>query len=222
MKLITFTARSIKESIALQLGEKLKLDGFTYKKASNEFICKKGDFTYFFNLLQTSWSDHHSIDVRLYISQKSIEDIYEKIVGKSHKLTIGNEIGRIYKSPDGREIINGDLHILLMQNEDIIAAIETLEAYYENIAKPYYESYKSLEAIDDIINNPPFEHCPAHVGGRFDNRCMKGLIVARLVDNPNYEHLVATYDEVIKGTMNTESIENYYKVREYLKYNRIK
>ena len=51
---------------------------------------------------------------------------------------------------------------------------------------------------------------------------MKGLIVARLVNNPSYENLVTTYDEAIKETMNTESIENYYKVKEYLMYNRIK
>jgi hypothetical protein len=50
---------------------------------------------------------------------------------------------------------------------------------------------------------------------------MKGLIVARLVNNQNYEKLVAIYDEEIKGTMNTNFIENYHKVREYLKYNKI-
>ena len=76
--------------------------------------------------------------------------------------------------------------------------------------------------ILDIINNPPFNHCPAYVGGNFDNRCMKGLIVARLADNPKYNELVEIYDEAIKETMNEMSIENYYKVREYLMYNKIK
>lgn len=221
MKLITFTAKNIKETISLQLGEKLIADGFVYKKTNNEFICKHGGFTYIFNLLQSSWSDHHSLDVRLYISQKDIEDIYEKIIGKSHKLTIGNEIGRIFRSPDGREVINADLSILLVHDEDVMAAVETLEGYYKRIAKPYFDKYKSLDALDNIINNPPFEYCPAHVGGSFDNRCMKGLIVAKLVNNPEYENLVAIYDEAIKETMNTESIENYYKVREYLMYHRI-
>ena len=50
---------------------------------------------------------------------------------------------------------------------------------------------------------------------------MKGLIVARLISNPNYDNLVTLYDEKIKGTMNTESIDNYQKVREYLTYNSI-
>jgi hypothetical protein len=222
MKLMTFTTKDIKENIALQLGENLKQDGFTYKKVKNEFICKRGDFTFIFNLLQTTWSDHYSLDVRLYISVHSIEDIYEKILSKTHRLTIGNEIGRIYNSSDGRQVENGDLHILLFQDEDVMAAAETLDSYYRRIAKPYYERYKTLQAIDDIINNPPFEHCPAHVGGRFDNRCIKGLIVARLVNNPDFEKLVTIYDEEIKGTMNAESIDNYHKVKDYLMHNRIK
>lgn len=147
----------------------------------------------------------------------------EKIIGKlRHKLTLGQELDRIYKSPDGREVVNGDLAIWLRQDEDVESAIETFEWYYSDIAKPYFERYNTMNAIDDIINNPPFNHCPAHVGGNFDERCMKGLIVARLVDSPKYEQLVAIYDEAIKETMNAMSIENYHKVREYLMYNRIK
>jgi hypothetical protein len=147
----------------------------------------------------------------------------ETIIGKlRYRKTIGQEIGRIYKSPDGRAVVNGDMTIWLRQNEDVESAIETLEWYYNDIAKPYFERYDTLDAIDDIINNPPFDHCPAHVGGNFDERCMKGLIVARLVDNPNYDQLVATYDEAIKETENSMSIENYHKVREYLIYNRVK
>ncbi|MDI9364936.1 MAG: hypothetical protein QM541_08290 [Flavobacterium sp.] len=215
-------SRDIKEKIALLLNERLKQNGFVYKKTSNEFIISENDCIFIFNMLLTAWSDHYSLGVRLYISQKKVEKIYEDILGKSHKLTIGNSIERISKSSDGREVINGDMVILLIQDEDLEAAVETLERYYNDIAKPYFEQYQTLDAINDIMNNPPFEYCPAHVGGNFDDRCMKGLIVARLVDNPNYEHLVAIYDEAIKETMNTKSIENYYRVREYLMYNRIK
>ena len=219
---MTFKANEIKDKIALRLGDKLAIDGFIYKKTRNEFICQKGDYNYLFILEQLSWSDHYSVQVRLAISQKQIETILERIIGKQrHKYTFVRDIARIYKSPDGRQIVNGNLAILLIYNEDIEAAIETLEGYYKNIAKPYFERYNSLEEIDDIMNNPPFEHSPAHVGGMLDDRCMKGLIVARLVNNPKYHDLVAIYDEKIKGTMSAESIENYYKVREYLNYNKI-
>jgi hypothetical protein len=222
MKIMTFKGNEIKEKIAVQLENKLTKDGFIYKKTMNEFLCKKDDYKYMFILEQLSWGDHYSIDVRLAISQKQIETILEKIIGKLRfKYTFWQDLARIYKSPDGRQIVNGNLAILLIQDEDITAAVETLEGYYENIAKPYFKRYDSLEAIDDIINNPPFEYCPADVGSGFDDRCMKGLIVARLVNNPKYDELVTIYDEEIKGTMNEEAIENYYKVRDYLMHNRI-
>jgi hypothetical protein len=223
MELITKKADQIKEEIAKQLKNVFWKDGFVYKKTMNEFKSQKGDYAYIFNIDQVAWSHHYSLDVRLYISQKQIENILERIIGKlRHHLTLGRGIDRIYKSPDGRKVINGNLSIRLIQNEDIEAAVETLEKYYNDIAMPYFERYTTLKAIDDIINSPPFDCCPAHVGGNFDNRCMKGLIVAKLVNNPSYEELVRIYDDKIKGTMNTQSIENYYKVRDYLMYNSIK
>jgi len=215
-------AKELKEKITKEFGEKIINDGFSYNKANNEFKCGNGNFIYFFSIEQVAWSHSYSIDVHLYVSQKQIELILEKIVGKRrHKMTLGQTVERIYKSPDGRKIINGNLTIWIRQDEDIEAAIESLGWYYMDIAKPYFEKYQTLQSIDHIINNPPFNHCPADVGGSFDNRCMKGLIVARLVNNPNYQKLLDIYDEAIKETMSTESIENYYKVREYLMYNKI-
>jgi hypothetical protein len=217
---MNFKSKEIKESISKELGSFLSQDNFVYKKTSNEFVSEVNEFSFIFNILLTAWSDHYSLDVRLYISHKKVEMIFEEILGKkSYKLTIGDDIERIFKSPDGKLVVQGNMSILLLQSEDIEAAIETLKGYYVNIAKPYFKRYHSLDAIHDIINNPPFEHCPAHVGGRLDHRCMKGLIIARLVNSSDYEQLVMTYDEAIKRTMNQDSIENYYKVREYLIYN---
>lgn len=222
MKLTTLSAKLIKQKLAFQLNEYLARDGFVYKNTNNEFISNNRDFLFVFNMLLTSWSDHYSLGVRLYISQKKVEHVYEHVLGKSHKLTIGNSIERISKSPDGREVINGDMAILLIQDEDIEAAVETLKRYYGDIAKPYFNKYQTLTAVDDIINNPPFDYCPAHVGGNFDDRCIRGLIVARLVGNPNFDRLMSIYDEKIKETMDQLSIENYKKVREYLMYNAIR
>lgn len=222
MKILSLKAKQVKELVAFGLNDLFVQEGFVYKKTLNQFEKKQGDYTSIFNILITAWSNHFSIDVRLYISQTEIENIYERIVKKSQRLTIGNSIERIFGSPDGREVVNANMVINLYFDEDVEAAVESLENYYTKIAKPYFDKYQTLESIDDIINHPPFENNPAHVGGIFATRCMKGLIVARLVNNPSYENLVTTYDEAIKETMNTESIENYYKVKEYLMYNRIK
>lgn len=170
-------------------------------------------------MLLTAWNLSYSLSIRLWISQKQIEDIYESIVGKSHGLTFGEEhIERIYYSPDGREIVKGDgLGIWLVNDEDVYNSTETLKTYYYKIAKPYFNKFTTLEAIDDFINNPPFEYSPAYVGAFLDDRCMKGLIAAKLVNNPNFKQLVGIYDELIKETESEESINNYRKVKSFLK-----
>ena len=196
---------------------------FKYKKKYNQFEKIKDDYRYIYNIQMAAWSYGFSISVKLYIEQKQIENVYEKILGKSNRLTLGNTLQRIYNSPDGREVVSsGTMDINIINDSDVEAAIESLEDFYNRIAKPYYEKYQDMKSIDDIINNPPFENCPADVGGIFADRCMKGLIVARFVNNPNYEQLVKIYDEAIKETMHVQSIESYYKVREHLIYNPIK
>jgi hypothetical protein len=221
MKDITLKVKDIKEYILTNFGTQIVSDGFLYKKADNEFFYVKGDYTYIFNILLSSWSNSYSLSVRLFISQKKIESIYESILGKSHKLTLNqNMIERIYYSPDGRTVVKGDsMAIWLTRNEDLYNVIDILKIYYNSIAKPYFEQFSTLEDIDNFINNPPFDYSPAYVGSNTDERCMKGLIVAKLVNNPNYERLVAIYDEINKKTLsevNPDSITNYNKVKEYL------
>jgi hypothetical protein len=222
---VSLKSQEIKDRISSELNLKFITEGFTYKKSSNDFKRSVGNYTYFFCIDQLAWSDHFSINVRIYISQKHIEDILEKILGKQrNRLTLGGNIATIKFSPDGRAIVNESLGIILLFEEDIDAATETLYQYYTDIAKPFFARYNRLEAIDDIINNEPYNHIPAHVSGNCDSRCMKGLIVAKLVNNPRYNELVAIYNEEMKETFRDfrqEAIEDYTKVREYLEHNEI-
>lgn len=210
-------AQEVKEIIASSLTLLMVTEGFKYKKSSNEYVCTVEDFTYSFCIDQLRWSDHYSIDVRLEISQKKIENVLEKIIGKQRfRATMGNTIGQIKLSPDGRKYVAGGLQFILLFEEDVTAAVETLFEYYSTIAKPYFKKYSSLKAIDDIMNNDPFDYLPPYYGAGLDGRCMKGLIVAKLVNNPEYDKLVTIYNDLIFETESEESIDNYVKVRDYL------
>lgn len=212
----------IKSAIVKDFGIFMSDLGFVFKKTDNQFIYNIGDYSYIFNMLITSWSDSSSISVRLFVVQKAIEQVYKEILGKSGEFTLyQNMLERIYYSPDGR--VNGkgeSLGIWIQRDEDMIKANTTLRKYYDEIAKPYFSKFTSLRAFDDYINNMPFDYSPAYVGGTTANRCIKGLIVARMVNNSNYQNLVDTYDEIIKETPK-ESMDNYLKVRDYLSYNPI-
>lgn len=226
MEKISFKAQEIKEYIANNLSPVLAKDGFQYKKNRNEFIYQKGDFKYVYNMLLTAWTNSYSLSVRLFIGQKKIEDIYKIILGVNDDLTFYQDmIERIYYTPDGRKIVKGeDLGIWLTQNDDLSKSIEILETYYEKVAKSYFSTFTTIEAFDSFMNNPPFEYSPAYVGSNTNERCMKGLIVAKLVNNPNYNQLVGIYDELIKKTVSDvqpDSEVNYNKVKEYLANNSI-
>jgi hypothetical protein len=160
----------------------------------------------------------------LWISQNKVEEIFQRVVGKwRHNLTFEQSmIERICYSPDGREIVNGpDLTIALIEDEDVFNATKTLETYYDEIAKPYFCTFRDIKSMDNFINNPPFEYIPAYVGGLLEERCLKGLIIAKLVHNPNYERLVEKYDELIKRTKSDDAVQNYNKLKLYLKNNLI-
>ena len=225
MNEITLKSSGIKNYIVETFGTKIKKDGFAYKKTDNEFVLRDGDYKFIFNIELTAWSNGYQLNVKLIISQKQIEDILEAILGKQrHRVTLGQSmLERLYYSPDGRKNGNGDsLAIWIARNADVLLFDKVLESYYQNIAKPYFKLFSKLEAFDDYMNKPPFEYPPAYVGGMYNNRCMKGLIVAKLVKNPGYDKLVAIYNDEIKKTISdvqSDSEENYIKVREYLARN---
>lgn len=217
----------IKQRIKNDFGSYTIGDGFIYKKTANEFIKIEGDFKCIINICPVSWSSSYSVNMKLRISQKRVEDILEKILGKQrHRLTFHEDmLETIYYSPDGRKIVKGEsLGLWFSTDNDVYTKLQSLKTYYTEIAKPYFSKFTSLETMDDFINSPPFEHSPAYVGAFTNARCMKGLIIAKLVKNPNYDKLVAIYDEVIKRTLSDvqpDSITNYNKVKEYLKQNSI-
>jgi hypothetical protein len=216
-------SQDIKNHISNTFGLEIKKDGFVYKKTNNEFVLIDGDYKFIFNIELTAWSTSYELNVHLRISQKEIENILETILGKQrHRLTLNQEmLERLYYSPDGRKNGKGEsLGVWMTKNEDILPLDKILKSYYENIAMPYFKLFSNLEAFDDYMNNPPFEYPPAYIGGALKNRCMKGLIVAKLVQNPNYDELVATYDKWIKATISDvqpDAETNYIRVRNYMR-----
>lgn len=218
---MTLKAHEIKDRISAELNLKLITEGFTYKKTANEFTRRSGNYTHIFSIDQLAWSDHYSINVRLYVSEKQIENTLEKVVGKQrNRFTLGGDIAVIKFCPDGRKVINQTLSIIVLFEEDIDAAVEALYQYYTEVGNPFFKRYNNLEAIDDIFNNEPYDCLPGHVSGNYDSRCMKGLIVAKLVNNLRYEELVAIYDEGMNETFKDfrqDAIGNYNRVKEYLK-----
>jgi hypothetical protein len=213
-------AEEIKNKISQQLKAKFLSKGFDYKKSSNLFIRKISGYTHYFYIDQLAWSDHYSVNVRLYISVKQVEDFLEKILGKQrNRFTLGGDIGKIKFSPDGKTVVNKSIGIIIMFEKDVDAAAETLASYFDDIALPFFDQYSNLKAVDEILNSAPFDNVPAYASGNFDTRCMKGLIVAMLVANLEYDNLVKVYDKEMATTFQDfrqDAMKTFVVVKDYL------
>ncbi len=221
MKLISLKSEEIKDRIAKEVGFLIANEGFSYKKTNNWFIKTKGDIENIFQMLFHTRTDHYAIEIFLYIRHKKVEKILRRIIGDSTNITLGNTLGVIFNSPDGREVVHNNMEILLIENADIEAACESISFFFQGIARTYFEQFENLEAIDDIVNNAPFDYTPANVGGTFGDRCMRGLVINRLLKKENFIDLIAIYNDEIKGTLNEQIIAEYEKVRDFLMYNKI-
>lgn len=212
--------KDVREKIADSLKDFLSSDNFVYKKSLSEFVSESEDFKYIIHLSFISWNTHISLTVSIYLTSLKVQKVFNGILKEKYNYSIGNELATIFNSRNARDVVQGNLNIIIRDGKSLDEAVETLQYFYEEIATPYFKKYSSLEILDDIINNPPFSHNPAHVGGDFALRCINGLIIATLIKSTRFFDVMAVYDEEIKTTP-PEAIEDYETVREYLKYNRV-
>src|SRR5690606_15628566 len=87
---------------------------------------------------------------------------------------------------------------------DVYRMIDELIHYLKNEALPYLESINNIEALDKIINENPTEPTAG----------VKGLILAKMSDNPNYEELKKKYRQLFidRQWAIQEDIDNLEKV----------
>jgi hypothetical protein len=83
-----------------------------------------------------------------------------------------------------------------------------------DIALPFYKKYSNLLVIDSLFNDPPYNEMPVLVQRTGGDRCMKGLIMAKLVERENYFELVKSFDDFIDNNRNF--LFQYNTVKKYL------
>lgn len=215
--MLTYKVNEIKNIVANGIGTKLVQDGFKFYKSA--FCYKKETSDNIYEISIPIYKMRFGIVVKtmLYVSNKAIEDFNSNLDEQNKRITLALEIHRFFNSPDGRTYKAGpSLDIIISDDSIVNFLFEKFNKYYQEIIKPYFESFTSLTDFDVAFNNPPFDYSPANVGTGGGERCTKGLIVAHLVDNPKFNELVDIYDLKILETYHSLSIQNYNKVKNYI------
>ena len=65
------------------------------------------------------------------------------------------------------------------------------------LALEYIKRYSTIEAVDKLYNQPPFDEYNPNCSS-LTHRCFIGLIAAKLVNNPEYDHLKKVYSAIIQ------------------------
>lgn len=185
--------RGLIEAIALRLST----DGFKFWAATSSFIRRSNDKTDWFVLTFLDPYDHPGWEIELGMGLRieCVEDIFHRTSrwnpkAQAETLTIGGSIGKIFP---------GDSHaynFFIDSSVDIPHVAAAIIDVFQERALPYFAKYCSLQEIDRELNSFPAQATPHRVMTWL--RCSTGLIVAKLVDRPDYEQLVDIYTSTLR------------------------
>lgn len=82
---------------------------------------------------------------------------------------------------------------LIERREDVKIVTDQISNDIKKYLLPYFDQHSSIEQIDKILNSN-LKNLIVH-NFAYPHRAMMGLIAAKLTKNPNYDQIVAVYDE---------------------------
>jgi len=121
--------------------------------------------------------------------------------------TIMSTYGRIMGQPYFRFKIQNE--------EELVLTCEKIDAFLVEIAFDFMEDNSHVAAVDKLINRYPEK--PSRFVFNESHRCIKGVIIARMVDNPQLETLIKAYHIVLqKHSLRDKMLPQYQKLVDYL------
>jgi hypothetical protein len=129
---------------------------------------------------------------------------------------LGNSIAEIISNPDGiHKKWNESLDLFVFNERDIPAVAKELLKQFEKIALPYCLSNSTVAMVDKLANSNPKEYS-VHLSN--DNqRIIKGIIAAKLNNNPSLNKLIEIYDkQIIEKDMSNRVREEMSRLKSIL------
>jgi len=176
------------------LRSRLDDEGFAYRKQKGWFLRRGADSTDFFQLVclksPGGWRIQPNVAVRI----ERVEEIFHRTSGFEARYqkgtpTIGGSVGAITRTH------NSDVEFRLESDSDVVSVAEEILTLFRSIGLPYFERFHSITAVDHELNDDPTRRTPHRAAPWL--RCSTGLIVAKLINRPNYHALLDIYTQVL-------------------------
>lgn len=202
------TQKEIVKKIIEGLQNELAVFDFKPKLSEQGFVRKDKNAIYFYYFLIYNRTviktgrKGFQIEPYVEINIPEIEKYYQEItLNKELKsewdfVTLGNSIANLLANPDGinRER-NQSLDLFIFDANDIEGVVTELLKYFKKVALPYFLTNNTVERVDQILNKHPKEYCVHLYNDLF--RFIKGIVAAKLSNNPRLDHLVTTYSDLL-------------------------
>lgn len=198
------TKAELRKLLFTGLDPLMNAEGFKIDRTQDWFIKETEDaFLMYQVLIYTEYNfqvkrNVFCIEPHLWIHVKKIEEIFLryshiKYDFPQRSYTLGNSI-YVLAHPQNLEytkIFNGTLRYYAFEPAHVPAITERLIQIYNQFAKAYFQDNATVSSVDKVLNHNielPTRHKASHY-----YRAVKGLIAARLCDNPDYAQLLKYY-----------------------------
>jgi len=157
---------------------------FKLRKTNFEYTKKIGDLRFIYWIGIHAKTDWFLITPSAFIGSTQTNKQFNEILGRDIQVTgstCGFGVGNVTNHQRGRYHVDA--------KGEISSAAKSIWLDFIEVAMPFFEETNSLEAIDGYLNKISEGRAPA---GSVSNAC-KGLIVAKLVNNPRFFELADIY-----------------------------
>ena len=222
------TQKEVLRTVFNSISDDLRMFGFGPSFKYQGFIRKTESAIFFYQLLiynRTSLRTGEKgflVEPYIWIHIKAIEKYYREITTNTiikediDFVTMGNSIAGLLANSDGLyKNRNRSLDLLIFSEKDILYVAEQLIARFKETALPYCLNNSNIASVDKFANTDPNEY-KVHLSN--DNyRIIKGLIAAKLNNNPRLQDLIDVYDrQLIERDMPDETKEEMSRLKKNL------
>lgn len=202
----------LKKNLLELLSDHLKGYGFILNKGLADFTKKQKGGWNKFQLIFLNREGGWEINMGMLIRKDIIENIYHQVSSfdpKYHKTTpsLGITIEKF--------INNGNEYRCYLSSEsDIKKCADYIENLFIKVVMPFFEQYDNLEKMDEAVNIK--NGISIFSGLKYEGSL--GIILAKLVGNPDYDFFLEKYLNYYKRLSNGFYLPEYEKLIKVLDY----
>lgn len=180
--------------------------GFNLNKGLAEFTKKKEDGWNKFQLIFLNRDDGWEINTGLLIRINFVEDIYHR--ASSYELKYQKTTPTIGITVENLVSYTEKHRYYLNSDEEIKDGVDYFVRIFEDIALPFFNKYNDIVTIEQAVNIKNGKSIFS--GLKYEGNL--GIILAKLVDNPDYFYYVEKYRKYYSELNNGYYLPEYEKL----------